>query len=75
MVSRSSAKVEYGAMSHITRELTWLEMLLLEINLPSQYPSVLHCNSQSVIHIASNPLFHERTKHIKVNCHFVREKV
>ncbi|GAV84738.1 LOW QUALITY PROTEIN: hypothetical protein CFOL_v3_28180, partial [Cephalotus follicularis] len=75
VVSRSSAEVEYRAMANVTGELQWIHMLLAEIGFSVTRPSTLHCDNQSAMHIASNSVFHERTKHIEMDCHFVREKV
>ena len=75
VVARSSAEAEYRAMAHTTCELTWLRTILQEFGLLTQDPTPLYCDNQAAIHIASNPVFHERTKHIEVDCHFVRSKV
>jgi hypothetical protein len=75
VVARSNAEAEYRAMAHTTCELTWLRTVLQEFGLLTQGPTPLYCDNQAAIHIASNPVFHERTKHIKVDCHFVRSKV
>jgi hypothetical protein len=64
VVARSSAEAEYRAMAHTTCELTWLRTVLQEFGLLTQGPTPLYCDNQAAIHIASNPVFHERTKHI-----------
>lgn len=56
-------------------ELTWLRQLLQQLKLGDIQDTKLICDNQAALHIASNPVFHERTKHIEIDCHFVREKV
>ena len=74
-VSKSSAEAEYRALSQAAAEVTWLVRLLSELGVPYLQPNTLHCDNQSTIHIAKNPVFHERTKHIEIDCHFTRDKV
>lgn len=74
-VSRSSSEAEYKAMAHASAEVTWMVRLLSELGINNLAPVTLHCDNQSAIYIAKNPVFHERTKHIAVDCHFIREKV
>ncbi|KAF3659003.1 Endoribonuclease Dicer -like protein 3b [Capsicum annuum] len=75
MVARSSAEAEYLAMVVATCELVWIKQLLRELKVGETGKMELVCNNQAALHIASNPVFHERTKHIEINCHFIREKI
>ena len=74
-VSISFAEVEYKSIRAITAELSWLTKLLSILQVPSILPIPLKCDSLAAIYIAKNLVFHERTKHIKLDCHFMREKL
>ncbi|XP_024026696.1 uncharacterized protein LOC112093108 [Morus notabilis] len=74
-VSRSSAEAKYRALASTVSELVWLRQLLSDFRFDLSSPTMLFCDNQAAIHIASNPIFHERTKHIEVDCHFVRDMV
>ena len=74
-MTRFSAEVEYRVMALTTCELTWLKQLLQELRFGNDGQMTLVCDNQATLHIASNPDFHERTKHVEVDCHFIREKI
>ena len=74
LVSKSSAESEYRGLVSLTAELVWIQSLLQELCLPTS-PPVLWCDNQSAAHLAANPVFHSRSKHIELDLHFIREKV
>ncbi|RVW86900.1 Retrovirus-related Pol polyprotein from transposon RE1 [Vitis vinifera] len=71
----SNTEAEYGAMALATCELIWLKHLLRELRFGKDEQIKLICDNQAALHIPSNPVFHERTKHIEVDYHFIREKI
>ncbi|KAK8933558.1 Eukaryotic translation initiation factor 3 subunit H [Platanthera zijinensis] len=75
VVARSSAEAEYCSMIAVVSELTWLEGLLSDLGVKLSSLTTVFCHSQVAIHIVKNPVFHEQTKYIKVDCHFIRENV
>ncbi|GJW80389.1 retrovirus-related pol polyprotein from transposon TNT 1-94 [Tanacetum coccineum] len=75
VVARSSAETEYRAMALTCCEVTWVVSLLKDIGLTDLGPADLHCDNQAALHIAANLVFHARTKHIEVDCHFVRDQI
>lgn len=74
-VSRSSTEAEYRSLAQVTVELLWLCQLLQDLHVPLDSIPVVFCDNMSAIALASNPIFHARTKHIEVDYHFIREKV
>jgi Reverse transcriptase (RNA-dependent DNA polymerase) len=74
-VSQSSCEAEYVAASEAAREAMWERALLEELSYPQRTPTRVYCDSQSAIHLIKNPVFHDKSKHIKGKYHYVREVV
>lgn len=67
MVARSSVEAEYRGMAHGVCERC-------VIYCPKQAMN-LHCDNKAAIDISQNPVQHDRTKHVEVDRHFIKEKL
>ncbi|XP_056690240.1 uncharacterized mitochondrial protein AtMg00810-like [Spinacia oleracea] len=74
VVSRSSAEAEYRAMALTVCEVMWLQQLLQDLGIKNMGNTPIMCDNQAALAIAANPVHHERTKHVDIDCHFIREK-
>jgi hypothetical protein len=68
-------KQNIKTMAHTASELAGLQHFLQELGFSIPAPIPLSCDNQAAIHIATNTVFHEMTKHIKLDCHFVQDKL
>lgn len=76
LLARSSAKAEYRAMAHTACEMMWVKFLLQKMGFSCNKPMRMFCDNQTAaMYIPKNPVFHERTKHIEIDCHFIRDLV
>jgi len=75
VVARSSTEAEFRAMALGVYELLWLKIILEDLKIKLEGPIKLYCDNKSAINIAHNPVQHDRTKHIEVDRHFIKEKL
>ncbi|KAL0404416.1 UNVERIFIED_CONTAM: Retrovirus-related Pol polyprotein from transposon RE2 [Sesamum radiatum] len=73
-VSRSSAETEYRSMASTVCKLLWISYILGDFGINVSSPIPFHCDNKVAIHITENPVFHERTKHLDIDCHIVRDR-
>ena len=74
-ISRSSAEAEYRVVANGVAEATWLRQLLLELRHTPHRATLVYCDNISAVYLSGNPVQHQRTKHVEIDLHFVREKV
>ena len=55
--------------------LTWLRYLLRDLWILHQEAALIYCDNKAALHIAADPVFHERTRHIEMDCHYIRDKI
>ncbi|KAK4385829.1 Subtilisin-like protease SBT3 [Sesamum angolense] len=73
-VSQSIAKAKYRSMGSTVYELLWISYLLRDFQILVQLPISFWCDNRASLHITTNPIFHERTKHLDIDCHLVRDQ-
>ncbi|WKA06926.1 hypothetical protein VitviT2T_024803 [Vitis vinifera] len=75
VVARSSAEAKFKAMAHGICEGTWLQRILKELGIISNSTMTVLCDNKATISIAKNPVQHDRTKHVEIDRHFIKEKL
>ena len=71
----SSVEAEYMAASQASCEALWLRKLMVDLFDMELIPSVIQCDNHSCIKLSENPVFHDRSKHIEIRYHFIRDYV
>lgn len=74
-ISRSSAEAEYWGVANVVAETCWLRNLLHELLYPPLTATLVYCNNVSEVYLSTNLVQHQRTKHIEIDIHFVRDQV
>ncbi|GJT81817.1 ribonuclease H-like domain-containing protein [Tanacetum coccineum] len=74
-LSRSSAEAEYRDVANVVAETAWIRNLLLELRAPLITATLVYYDNVSDVYLSTNPVQHQRTKHIEINIHYVRDYV
>lgn len=75
VVARSSVEVEFRAIALGICEGIWLKRVLEELKQSMNLPIKLYSENMAAINISHNPVQHDRTKHVEIDRHFIREKI
>lgn len=75
IVSRSSAEADYRGVANAVAETCWLRNLMQELHSPLQKATIVYCDNVIAMYLSTNPVQHQRTNHIEIDIHFVRDKV
>lgn len=74
-ISRSSVEAEYRGVTNVVAETCWLRNLLRDLFYPPCTATIFYWDNVSAIYMSTNPVQHQRTKHIEIEIQFVRDKV
>jgi hypothetical protein len=75
VASRSSAEAEYRAVVNGMAEASWLWQLLAELQSPLLRSTLVYCDNISAVYLSTNLVQHQRTKHVEIDLHFIRDRV
>jgi hypothetical protein len=74
-ISHSSAEAKYRVIANGVAEATLLRQLLHELQTPPSWCTLIYCDNINVVYLSTNPVQRQRTKHVEIDLHFIREKV
>ena len=75
VVARSSVEAEFRSITHGICESLWIKRVLEELKITIHPPAMMYCDYKAAISISHNPVHHDRTKHVEVDQHFIKEKI
>ncbi|GKE36293.1 ribonuclease H-like domain-containing protein, partial [Tanacetum coccineum] len=73
--STRGTEAEYRGVANVVAETAWLHNLLHELHSPLSTATLVYCDNISAVYMSANPVQHQRTKHIEIDIHFVRDIV
>ena len=74
-MARNSAEAEFISVAPGICEILWIRRLLENLKILSTSPIKMYCDNKAAIAITHNPVLHDRTKHVEVDKHFIKEKI
>nr|GEU39691.1 ribonuclease H-like domain-containing protein [Tanacetum cinerariifolium] len=74
-ILRYVQEAKYRGVANIVAETSWLRNLLRELHTPLSSATLIYCDNMSVVYLSCYPVQHQRTKHIEIDIHFVRDLV
>jgi hypothetical protein len=75
VISHSSAEAEYRAVANGVAEACWLRQLLQELHALLTKSTLVYCDNVSAVYLSTNPIQHQRMKHVEIDLHFVQKHV
>ena len=74
-VALSTAEAEYVVDCLASCEVVWLRKILYDLFDLHLDATCIHCNDQSYVNLLENPVFHDKSKHIEIKYHYIRDMV